>query len=178
MEQKQSNAVFYARYSSSSQRDLSIDAQIRACEKFCKEQNITHIKSYIDRAKTGTNDKREAFNQMLSDAKNNKFDCIIVHKLDRFSRDMRIAQNAIYELNKNGITVLSVIENFGDTPEGFMQTGIQLVLAQYYSQNLSREVKKGKQENFHKRMSSGSVPAIGLKVDPLTKHYEINEETS
>ena len=43
------NAVIYARYSSSAQRDVSIDIQLQECYKFCEQQGLTVVKEYIDR---------------------------------------------------------------------------------------------------------------------------------
>ena len=42
--------VIYARYSSESQRDESIDGQLRECMAFAERQGITILDTYIDRA--------------------------------------------------------------------------------------------------------------------------------
>ena len=49
--------VIYARYSSHSQRDVSIDQQINAGKEFAARNNIEVVKIFVDRALTGTNDK-------------------------------------------------------------------------------------------------------------------------
>ncbi|MBO6309388.1 MAG: recombinase family protein, partial [Oribacterium sp.] len=51
-------AVIYARYSSSNQRDVSIDQQVAACKKYAESQDLQILKMYEDRAMTGTNDNR------------------------------------------------------------------------------------------------------------------------
>ena len=79
--------VLYARFSSSNQRDESIDAQIRAMKKYAQEKGYTIIREYIDRAESGTSDKRESFQQMISDSKLGMFNKVLVHKLDRFARN-------------------------------------------------------------------------------------------
>ena len=61
-------AVIYARYSSDSQTEQSIDGQLRVCEEYAKKNNILIVQTYIDRAMTGTNDKRPDFQQMLKDS--------------------------------------------------------------------------------------------------------------
>lgn len=63
------NAVIYARYSSHSQRDVSIDQQVNACREFAARGGIDVLDVYADRATTGTNDRRPAFQKMISDAK-------------------------------------------------------------------------------------------------------------
>ena len=63
------NAVIYARYSSHSQREVSIDQQVNACREFAARGGIDVLDVYADRATTGTNDRRPAFQKMISDAK-------------------------------------------------------------------------------------------------------------
>ncbi|MDF2700739.1 MAG: recombinase, partial [Haloplasmataceae bacterium] len=80
-------AAIYARYSSDNQREESIEAQVRAIEEYAKNNDIKIVKRYFDRAKSATTDKRPGFQQMISDSSIEIFDIVIVHKLDRFSRD-------------------------------------------------------------------------------------------
>ena len=58
-------AVIYARYSSNRQTEQSIEGQVDVCEKYARQNDITIVDQYIDRAMTGTNDKRTAFQKML-----------------------------------------------------------------------------------------------------------------
>ena len=55
------NAVSYARFSSSNQREASIEIQQEHINRYCKENGITIIKEYVDRAMTATNDNRPQF---------------------------------------------------------------------------------------------------------------------
>ena len=63
-------AVIYARYSSNSQTEQSIEGQLTVCEKYAKDNDLVIVNTYIDRAMTGTNDNRASFQQMLTDSKN------------------------------------------------------------------------------------------------------------
>ncbi|MEG2350748.1 MAG: recombinase family protein [Hungatella sp.] len=103
-------AVAYARYSSDNQREESIDAQLMAIQRYAVENGFTIVNEYCDRAKTGTNDNREQFLQMINDAKNGLFDVLIVHKLDRFSRNRYLSAIYRYELDKCNVSLHSVIE--------------------------------------------------------------------
>ena len=60
--------VEYLRYSSDRQTEQSIEGQKRVCDEFAKRNDIVIVDTYIDRAMTGTNDNREAFQQMLKDS--------------------------------------------------------------------------------------------------------------
>lgn len=44
------NAVIYARYSSDSQREESIEGQLRECKEYAEKKGITILGTYIDRA--------------------------------------------------------------------------------------------------------------------------------
>ena len=58
-------AVIYARYSSNNQTEQSIEGQVHVCQDFAKRNDIIIVDSYIDRAMSGTNDNRDAFQKML-----------------------------------------------------------------------------------------------------------------
>nr|DAG85443.1 MAG TPA: integrase [Caudoviricetes sp.] len=169
------NAVAYCRFSSDNQRSESIDAQIRAIKEYCKNNKymLTHI--YKDEALSGTSDKRDQFQQMITDSKDGLFDAVIVHKLDRFARNRY--DSAIYKkkLKDNGVVVLSVLENLDDTPEAVILESVLEGMNEYYSKNLSREVRKGLNENAIKCIHNGGIPPLGYDVTP-DKHYCINEK--
>ena len=80
-------AVIYARYSSDSQREESIEGQIRECTEYAEREGITILRSYIDRALSARTADRPDFQRMISDSEKHLFDAVLVWKLDRFSRD-------------------------------------------------------------------------------------------
>ena len=61
-------AVIYARYSSESQREESIEGQIRECYAFARKNNISIIAEYIDRAFSAKTDRRPDFQRMIKDS--------------------------------------------------------------------------------------------------------------
>ena len=104
-------AAAYARYSSDNQDIASIDAQIRAIREYCERSSIYLSKIYTDEARSATTDNRPEFQQMIRDSSLGLFDAIIVHKLDRFSRDRFDSAFYKHQLRKNGIRLISVLEN-------------------------------------------------------------------
>ena len=113
-------AVIYARYSSDSQTEQSIEGQLHVCQDYAKRNDITIVATYIDRAMTGTNDKRSDFQRLLRDSNKQAWDYVLVYKLDRFSRNKY--EMAIHKktLKDNGIKLISAMENIPDTPEGII----------------------------------------------------------
>ena len=162
---EQKRVALYARYSSDMQRTESITAQIRAMEEFCKQHNWTVVAKYIDEARSATTDQRPQFLTMIEDSSNGAFDIVLVHKLDRFSRNRY--DSAIYKsrLKKNGISVCSVLERIDDTPESIILESVLEGLSEYYSRNLGREVMKGMKETAYQCMHCGGSPPLGYNVD-------------
>ena len=167
-------AALYARFSSSNQREESITAQVRAMTEYCKRNNITIVRIYSDEAKSATTDKRPEFQRMIADSKEREFDIVLVHKLDRFSRNRY--DSAIYqrELKKNGVTLYSVLENLNDSPESVIMQSVLEGFAEYYAKNLGREVQKGMKENALNCKTTGGCPPLGYDFDS-NGHYVINE---
>ena len=96
-------AVIYARYSSDSQREASIEGQLRDCKAYAEKNGITVVGTYIDRAYSAKTDDRPDFQRMIKDSTKKIFDVVLVWKLDRFARNRFDAVNYKYQLEKNGV---------------------------------------------------------------------------
>ena len=169
-------AVAYARFSSDLQREESIEAQVRAIKQYAEQNGYVLQKVYADRGISGTTDNRPEFQAMIEAAKRKEFDAIIVHKLDRFARSR--ADSSIYrrELSRNGVSLLSVLENFDDnSPESIILQSVIEGYNEYYSKNLRREVMKGLKENALSCRHTGGTPCLGYDVDKATMKLVINE---
>lgn len=154
----------YARFSSDNQRTESIDAQLRAMNQFCKQQHWQVVATYTDEARSATTDNRPQFQQMIADSGKGIFDIVLVHKLDRFSRDRY--DSAIYKkrLKKNNVQLCSVLERIDDSPESIMMESVLEGMAEYYSRNLGREVMKGMKETALQCKHTGGCPPLGYDV--------------
>lgn len=159
------NAVIYARYSSHNQTDQSIEGQLRENYDFAKREGYTIIGEYIDRALSGRSDNRADFQRMIRDAAKKQYQAIIVWKLDRFARNRY--DSAIYKarLNKYGVRVISATENITDNPEGIILEGMLESMAEYYSANLSKNVKRGQSVTISKGKYCGGQIPYGYKSE-------------
>ena len=79
--------VIYARYSSHSQTEQSIEGQLQVCYEYAKNNGHTVIAEYIDRAQSGTSDNRTDFQRMIADSDKHLFEAVLVYQLDRFARN-------------------------------------------------------------------------------------------
>ncbi len=131
--------VIYARYSSDNQTEQSIEGQMRVCKEYAEKNDFIIVNEYVDRAMTGTNDKRPALQQMLYDSKKKGFQYVLVYKLNRFSRSRYDSAINRAVLEKNGVKLLSVTEPISDTPEGIILDSMLTGMAEYYSAELSQK---------------------------------------
>ncbi len=169
-------AVIYARFSSHSQTEQSIEGQLRVCKEYAERNNIEILYEYIDRATTGTNDNRPEFQKMITDAEKHCFNYILVYKLDRFSRNKYDSVVYKHKLNQNGVKVLSATESISDTPEGALMEGLLEMFAEMYSKDLSQKVKRGIRESLIKGNYIGGPILYGYKVED--KKIVIDERTA
>ena len=103
-------AVIYARYSTSGQQDISIDAQVNLLRrKYVDDYDVIHV--YADRAKSGSaTAHRGELNAMLSSAKRREFDILLVESLDRLSRTIADLATVCRDLKYWGIKVIAANE--------------------------------------------------------------------
>lgn len=167
------NAVIYARYSSHSQTEQSIEGQLHDGYAYAEKCGYRVVGEYIDRALTGTKDDRPDFQRMIKDAEKHQFQIVIVWKLDRFARNRY--DSAIYKrmLKKHGIRVVSVMENITDSPEGIILEGLLEAMAEYYSANLSENIRRGQQASIAKAWFCGGSVPMGYR---LQDHRLVEDE--
>ena len=164
--------VIYARFSSHSQTEQSIEGQLRECYEYANRHDLAVVGEYIDRALTGTVDKRPQFLKMIEDSKKKTFDYILVYQLDRFARNRYDSANYKAKLKKNGIRVLSAKENITEDASGILIEGVLESMAEYYSAELSQKVKRGIRESISKGYYIGGYVLFGYEI--VDKRWEIN----
>lgn len=172
----------YVRVSSEEQarEGYSIDAQIKAIKEYARKNDIFLEEQYIykDEGISGRKaEKRPAFMGMIKTAKSKpkKFDVILVHKFDRFSRNRE--DSIVYKslLKKEcGINVISITEHLDpDDKMSIILEAFLEAMAEYYSINLAEEVKKGQLEK-HSQGGLQTNPSFGYNLGK--NKLIINEE--
>ena len=161
-------AALYARVSTEEQTEgYSIDAQVRAFNTLVEAKGWTVFKEYVEEGKSARTEninKRPIFEEIIADALSNKFDVLVVHKLDRFSRNLRITLEYFDKLNSAGCSFLSISEQMDfTTPIGKVLLAMLGAFAQYYSDNLSQETKKGWNERRAQGYYCGQLPFGAVK---------------
>ena len=169
-------AVIYARYSSSGQREESIEGQLRECHEYAKRNGFTVVGEYVDKALTGRTDKRPDFQRMLRDSERDIFKAVILWKTDRFARNRYDSAMYKYKLKKNGVRLYYAKESIPEGPEGIILESVMEGYAEYYSENLSQNVKRGNYD------SALELKTLGVRVYGLRKnaddHFEPDPATA
>ena len=171
------DVVIYARYSSSNQREESIEAQLAACHRYAKANNYKVIDEYVDRAATGRNAKRPALQKLIKDSESGDFERVLIYQFDRFMRDRYLSQHYKKRLKEQGVRVVSVTQSIGEGAESILTEGFHEAFDEYYSAQLSERITAGQAINAEKcRFNGGSVP-FGYRIDD-DGFFQIDEETA
>lgn len=169
------NVVIYARYSSHSQTEQSIEGQLKVCYEYDESHNYTIVGEYIDRAQSGKFDNRAEFQRMIADSDKHTFEGVLVDQLDRFARNRYDSAINKAKLKKNCVRVMSAKENISDDASGILIEGVLESMAEYYSVELAQKINRGMAINAEKCLSNGSNPGLGYKVNK-DRTFSVDEE--
>ena len=175
------NVVVWARVSSREQREgYSIDAQLRMNRERAQANGWNVVREFVvaESAKRGA--ERIAFNQMFAwvkaNAKKEKINAILSHKLDRVCRNMRDAVRLQELEDACGVQLAFVDNQFGPGAAGALSFNVMAAVAQYYSDNLRSEVLKGMDEKVRQGWPTGLAPYgyvnVEDKDEPVQPHPE------
>ncbi len=161
-------AALYARVSSEEQVEgYSLDAQRRAFETLVEARGWTIYKEYLEEGKSARTEninKRPVFREAIADGLDRKYDILVVHKVDRFSRKLRITLEYFDKLGKADVGFVSIVEQMDfSTPWGKFTLSMLGGLAELYSDNLSQETKKGWHERRAQGLYCGLLPFGAIK---------------
>ena len=168
------HVVTYCRVSSDeqAQKDLSIPAQRKALARWIDERpEIELAETFVDEGMSAyaRADKRPGFCRMIAYCRKHPVEFILVHKLDRFSRNRE--ESVLFKslLRKHGVTVKSITEHYDpETPQGFLYEGMIEVINQFYSMNLATETMKGMRENAERGYHNGGQSPYGYRAERVT----------
>lgn len=136
-------AVIYARYSSDSQRDISIDDQFAAGQRFADENGMAIVGRYHDNAISGRSDDRSDLRRMM--AEKDKYDVVVFWNTDRFHRNMFNSFRYLGELMEAGKDFASITqpELNGNSEVRMLLFSIYSWKDQKYSDDLAVNVTRG-----------------------------------
>ena len=151
-------AVIYARYSSHSQKEESIEQQVEECMAFAALNGYKVIRVYPDKALSGRTDKRPQFQKMMRDAEKREFGIVIAYKSNRIARNMLQALQYEAKLDMFGIKTLYAKEEFGNTAAGRFALRTMMNVNQFYSENMAEDIRRGMRDNAEACKVNGALP--------------------
>lgn len=165
-------AAIYSRKSKFTGKGESIENQIHLCkeyaEKNLKDKNIVKFLEYEDEGCSGKNTNRPAFQRLMKDAKENKFDILICYKLDRISRSVPDFSNILETLQRHNIDFISKTEEFDTTtPMGRAMIYVASIFAQLERELTAERVKDNMMELAKTGRWLGGTPPIGYTSTPI-----------
>ena len=171
--------ALYPRVSGHEQEEnYSIPEQIDRMKKYCESRDWQVYKIYTDAGYSGSNMDRPGLQSLIKDSEENKFDMVLVYKLDRLSRSQKDVLYLVEDVfDKHGVFFSSMTENFDtSTPFGKAILGILAVFAQLEREQIRERTMMGKQARAEEGKWHGSkwIPiGYDYKDDMLTPNeYE------
>lgn len=171
----------YIRVSTDDQLEYSPESQLEEIKKYCAQHNILLPSEYIYIEEDGRSGRkagnRYAFQNMIATAKSKPkpFDVIVLWKFSRFARNQD--ESTFYKSmlrKKLGIDVISVSEPLIDGMYGRL---IEMIIEwqdEFYSVNLSGEVRRSMLSRARKGLYNGKMP-LGYTKAP-GENPKINEQ--
>src|SRR5581483_10790329 len=133
----------YVRRSSEMQKDnYSIDAQKRGITDAARFRGLPAPIFYEDDERSARGEQianRPAFKRLLDDVQAGKVQMIMVHTLDRWSRNVMVTLQSFRILSECRTAFISLSEHIDySTPEGRLQLTILAAFAAYFSDMLAK----------------------------------------
>ena len=170
--------AIYTRLSDQEKSEISkfdsIEAQREICERYItlhEEQGWTFtVVRYDDRNISGGKIERPALRRLIADAKEHKFDMIIVKSIDRFTRNLRHFYDLWDMLQKAQIELASATQEFNTaSPTGRLHLDIVLRFAQYERELASERTRDKMRFRASKGLFHGGYPPLGFDFHPTEK---------
>lgn len=110
--------ALYARVSTGRQlqNDLSVPDQLRSMHEWAAGHGYRVVREYVEAGTATSDDKRPEFNRMMDESrvKPRPFDVVVVHSQSRFYRDLLGFLAHEHELEKKGVTLFAITQDFGE----------------------------------------------------------------
>jgi site-specific DNA recombinase len=164
--QKVMKVAGYCRVSTLDQvKGISLEYQAEKISKWADFMEYTTEAMYVEKGESGAKAERTELSRLLEDAKEGKFDMVVVWKVDRFSRDLAVAVDVYRELQKLGITLFILDGNIDtSTPMGKMLFYQLSIFAEMERDNIKERLLMGKTDKVEKGSYIAKKP-LGYNVE-------------
>jgi len=172
--------AMYTRVSTEDQakEGYSLEVQREYLESFAKREGYEIFKVYCDDGISAYSTRREALQQLLKDAKDKKFELVLVYKIDRFSRNLKDLLNLVDELSTCGIAFKSATEPFDTSTSAGMLMFQQLgSFAEFERNRIAERVFPGMLKGVKLGNWQGArYSPYGYRYNKANKLLEVDEQ--
>ncbi len=159
----------------------SIDNQRESVEAYIRSQREKGWKAiatrYDDEGISGATLKRPALQRLLDDVRSGKVDCVLVYRYDRLSRSPRDFLAITDELDRHGVTFVSVTEHFNTaTPAGKMMLHMIVGFAEFERETIRERVRDKVHAARRRGRWIGGTPPLGYDVHPDGGRLVVNRQ--
>ncbi len=155
----------------------SITNQRMIVQNYCKQNNITLVREFVDDGYSGGNFNRPGFKEMLKQLEQGKANLVITKDLSRLGRDMREASYYAEQFfPEHGIHFLAIADNF-DTEHDNIMAPFLFAMNEVYLRDGSRKVK----DVLRSKRESGqycACPPYGYRKDRENRHRLAPDEAT
>jgi site-specific DNA recombinase len=160
--------ALYVRVSSQGQvRDgYSLQFQEEILKEFCQRESLVIAGVYRDGGQSGSSTKRKDLLRLIEDARQSRFDMVLIFRVDRFSRDPLDLLALVRELEAKYIKLRSVTEAVdASDPAGELMLTILGAIGKFVRQNIIQNAMLGKTKRAEGGKYTGGKVPFGFAVD-------------
>jgi site-specific DNA recombinase len=161
-------AAIYARISISSEESVSIERQIEACEKYAQSRGWKVVGTFVDDGVSASKNKpedRAGWGELLASPQ--KYDVVIIWKVDRLSRRTLDFLNADEALSKRKAGIVAVEDPVDmTTAQGRAFATMAAVFAELEAESIGARVKDAQTKLLRDGRSVGGVVPYGYMNIP------------
>ncbi|WP_232337562.1 recombinase family protein [Thermoactinomyces sp. CICC 23799] len=177
--QKNLRVAVYARVSSEDQQERgTIENQLEFARKYCDLHQLQVVEWYKDDGVSGTLplENRNVGLRLLNDAMANKFELVLIYKLDRLGRSARVILNSVHELEQSNVKVRSMTEPFDTSdPSGRFLLTMLAGVADLERETIIERMWHGANRAAGRGKWVGGITPYGYKVNE-EGYLEVNED--
>ena len=153
-------AVLYARVSTAMQGEgYSLSTQLESGRRYAAIHGYHIVGEYCDQG-SGELLHRPQLDELLARAHSDPFQVVVVHDLDRFTRNPSHLAILEMELEQTGARVEFVLGDYTATPEGQLGKAVKAAIAQYENRQRAERSQRGRRG----RVEAGRVRSIGQRA--------------
>lgn len=170
-------AIYIRKSVKGDENSISLEAQTEVIKHYFKDKNEFVV--YKDDGFSGGNTNRPAFQRLMADAMEGKFNTVACYKLDRIARNTLDFLTTFNTLKEYGIDLICVEDKYDpSTPAGRLMMTLLASLAEMERENIKQRVSDSMLNLAKQGRWTGGTAPFGYKVVTIDggKYLELEDE--